>query len=651
MQSGRPAKAPAAAAAKKEKEEEEHEPTAAPVVAVSAPAFAFDRPVAPAGIYSPHVNKTSFLSRNATNKAMADSDDTTMTREQLVAANADYYNKLTERDDKIAELEAELRAKLTKLDDATNNNTNLQKEVKQYAKEVKDKQQELNISEATCTSLRNGNHTRIQELEKKEKATNQCFHDAQAVADEAKRDLRRQQEWTATVKETLDGVTKENMLYVQQLRWYQSREKAFQDAGEFADSISREFELVFQEMGRDMNPATILSHIHELQAAASKPRRKSDRKVSIADELAGHSDAESVAESLDGSEHGDDDLPIVASQPAIDKPQAYPTDVLPEGMEMLPEITEEEIHEAEEQDEADTATEGLLAALDIADSTTRRAKVAEVMSHYQEDSNPAPSKSPVPEFDYEKELSEALQRYKQAEAALADMTTRVERMEAIERVRLTNANEADRVAAINKTTDDAAVEKRTAEQDTITAAEKLRLTNEIARLNALVDFLRDRIADGPNLKAHNYALLEKAKETHGEQRAELQRKDADHERRQKAKDVQVAEWQQAINEAQSNSLLIGPLEFNPVYIDAPREKTTLEWLHDQPFWWQFLLAMMFLFLVVGNLSAWMERQAWVDSNIFAMDHIRAMAKQGISGPSAITLWFEDLIGFDRTYLG
>lgn len=91
---------------------------------------------------------------------------------------------------------------------------------------------------------------------------------------------------------------------------------------------------------------------------------------------------------------------------------------------------------------------------------------------------------------------------------------------------------------------------------------------------------------------------------------------------------------------------------NPVYVDVVRQKTTMEWFLDAPFWWQCILSFLLLALVMGTISVWMERHAWLTANSFAMDHVRAaMANPGTFTPSPLKLWFEDLIGFDRRMLG
>lgn len=86
------------------------------------------------------------------------------------------------------------------------------------------------------------------------------------------------------------------------------------------------------------------------------------------------------------------------------------------------------------------------------------------------------------------------------------------------------------------------------------------------------------------------------------------------------------------------------------YVTVPREKTTLEWFCDAPHWFQFIISMLFLALVMGVLSTWLERHAWVAANVSAMDHVRGTIGAS-SVPNTYLMWFEDLIGFDRRLLG
>lgn len=580
---------------------------------------------------------------------MAGPKKTTMTMEQLVAANDDYYRKLTERDDIITKLQEELRANAAAMEVATTNNTNLQKEVKQYTKDLKEKADLMQYAQDASKKSRTGQSDAFKQLEKDHKDIKSCFEDSQAEVDKLRNELRKRVNAHNKMQQKLDGANVEHEALVAQLRESQAKEQAFQESKELVDSICREFESTFTEMGRDLNPATILNHIHELQTAASKPRRKVDRKISIADELVDHSDIDSVAE----SEQGDDR----ASQSPLLQPAAKNTS---NGDDYDPtmDLTAEELAEAEAQIDAEAAAEAIINP-PAPQTTSNRAKVEEIMAHYQAQDDASPPHSPpVPTFDFQKELTAALERCKESEAALVKQTDRVAELEKAESDRIDATIEEARTAAANQTRaaeSGAADKKRVADQDaadkSAADAEKLRLTQEVARLTALAKRLQDRLDETPAFRAHNTSLREKAGENAAMHTASLKSKDAEHSRSMKAKDAQVAEWQAAINEAQSNSLLIGPLELNPVYVDVVREKTTLEWLRDAPFWWQFLLAMMFLFLCMGNLSAWMERHAWVTANTFAMNHVRAVANQGIRGPSAATLWFEDLIGFDRTYLG
>jgi hypothetical protein len=72
---------------------------------------------------------------------------------------------------------------------------------------------------------------------------------------------------------------------------------------------------------------------------------------------------------------------------------------------------------------------------------------------------------------------------------------------------------------------------------------------------------------------------------------------------------------------------------NPVYVDVVREKTTMEWFLDAPFWFRCVLSLLLMAFVMGNISVWMERHAWLTANSFAIDITARASTAGVCDTS------------------
>lgn len=623
-------------------------------------------------------------------------------REGRDAVLDDLYTKLEDRDAKITALEVDRRADAATIESEANIKKGLQAQVDQYEAEIREKSRALLESEVNLATAKTSHANVVKRLEKDHKTAVACFHDAQSEADALKMELDTAKAENLALRKTIVGAQQEFQEMLDKQAEYQHNLSIFQEAKDFADKVGEELSPMFRETGRQLNATNVLSHIHELQEMARQPRRKSERKVSMADELAGHSDD-------GGSEYGGS----VMSHPAGDH--------VDDDDDVHSLLTGEAQQEALSQDEELNASVDREAAEKARlETVDRQQTMAEILARNQSDDDLSPPSPPAPTLDWEEAYNDVSQRYQEAEAELEKQVARNKVLEEAESLRVKNTIKADRAAAVEKlrqqereqkekstTSQQVSIEKAriaeldatdnvridaekrkvaaakilASEQEARDASEKIRLIEEVktlktqvtnlqslvdaqkidaekVRLNemiktrdATIEKLQDQVDALPIHRRWNQALQQQMEDAEIEAADALQRKDNEHAASIKDKDARVAEWQQCINEIQSNSLLVGPLELNPVYVDVVRDKTTREWLRDMPWWWQSLLFLVILFLLLGNYSAWTERHAWVTSNVFAMNHVRDMAAQEFRSSSFFRIWLEDFIGFDRRYWG